>query len=375
MLHRSKRAAPLANALLLQEPGTTTRCIRGLTNRLLLPAQDALAVLFFELRAETDAALRISGSGLYGRPYPYGYCREITFDSFARLKRRVRQPSTPGCRAMRAFLDAGGEGRCVWGVLRGKYFQTALQFGALYVDVANDTVVPTKSKIEILLMAEAGLEAVRDAWHFVEIAESYWGMKLYANHALPSLAPVVPMIGVQPDGTVSLQSATNYMMGLFQRGGFRHAEEWLATAPAAPAELIATLRAHAPPELLAANPAVGAEAALAACRSARERGLATGQAWLSARLAECVELHNSGRIAAPPKPATHPPASEKQSVTTLNLDGRTFEIDQLSDAAKAQITSIQFVDSEVARLQAQLAAMQTARNAYVEALRKELPAG
>ncbi len=62
-------------------------------------------------------------------------------------------------------------------------------------------------------------------------------------------------------------------------------------------------------------------------------------------------------------------------MTTLNLDGRSFEIDKLSDAAKAQIASIQFVDGEIARLQAQLAAMQTARNAYVEALRAALPVG
>lgn len=32
-------------------------------------------------------------------------------------------------------------------------------------------------------------------------------------------------------------------------------------------------------------------------------------------------------------------------------------------------------NGEIARLQAQLAAMQTARNAYLEALRRELPAG
>ena len=336
--------------------------------------------LFLGLRAETDALLGAGTPAAYGDPYPYGYCREITLDVLARLKHRIRQPSTATCRALHAFFAAGGEGRCVWGILRGKYFQTALQIGDLYVDVANDTVVPTKPKVEILPMAEAGLEAVRDAWHFADVAERYWGMRVYTNHALPSLAPVVPMIGVKPNGVASLQSATNYMVGLFQRDGFRSAEAWLAEAPPPPPAVSAALRACASPELLAANPETGVEAALAACRLARERGLATDKAWLAATLAECVRLHETGGKASAmpawPKITTRQfQPAEKHPMTTLNLDGRSFEIDTLSDAAKAQIASIQFVDGEIARLQAQLAAMQTARNAYVEALRAALPVG
>ncbi len=326
-------------------------------------------VLFLGLRAETDAFLGAGAPAAYGKPYPYGYCQEITLGVLERLRLRMKSHAlAAGNGALHAFLAKGGEARCVWGVLRGTYFQTALQIGDLYVDVANDTVVPTKPKVEILPMAESGLEAVRDAWHFAEIAERYWGMRVYTNHALPSLAPVVPMIGVKPNGVASLQSVTDYMAGLFQRDGFRSAEAWLAEAPPPPPEVSAALRACASPELLAANPKIGVEPALAACRSARERGLATDQVWLFACLADCVRLHGSAG-------ATQPQVPEIRPMTTLNLDGRSFEIDKLSDAAKAQIASIQFVDGEIARLQAQLAAMQTARNAYVEALRAALPVG
>jgi hypothetical protein len=58
---------------------------------------------------------------------------------------------------------------------------------------------------------------------------------------------------------------------------------------------------------------------------------------------------------------------------TLTLDGREFEIAKLPQAATVQLTSLQFVDAEIARLQALLAAMQTARNAYLDALRWTLP--
>jgi hypothetical protein len=45
----------------------------------------------------------------------------------------------------------------------------------------------------------------------------------------------------------------------------------------------------------------------------------------------------------------------------------------MTDEAKAQLTSLQFVDGELARLQAQIAVYQTARNGYANALRAALP--
>lgn len=140
--------------------------------RHLLPARAALMELFLAPRAETDAGMQGSAPAAYGKPYPYGYCREITLHVFEVLKRRMERPSCRGGRALQAFLAEGGEGRCVWGVLRNTYFQTALQFGALYVNVTNNTVGPTKLRVEILPMAEAGLEPVRDAFHFAGIASS-----------------------------------------------------------------------------------------------------------------------------------------------------------------------------------------------------------
>jgi hypothetical protein len=59
---------------------------------------------------------------------------------------------------------------------------------------------------------------------------------------------------------------------------------------------------------------------------------------------------------------------------TINIDGKDYELDQLSTDARAQLQSMQFVDAELLRLQAQAAAMQTARMAYAKALQAALPA-
>lgn len=60
-------------------------------------------------------------------------------------------------------------------------------------------------------------------------------------------------------------------------------------------------------------------------------------------------------------------------MATLTIDGREYETEQLSEAAKAQVTNIQLVDQKLAQLQQEQAIMQTARNAYVQALQAELP--
>ena len=61
-------------------------------------------------------------------------------------------------------------------------------------------------------------------------------------------------------------------------------------------------------------------------------------------------------------------------MTTINIDNIEYDTDKLSDEAKAHLTSIQFCDQELQRLQAQAAAIQTARMAYAKALQSALPA-
>ena len=60
-------------------------------------------------------------------------------------------------------------------------------------------------------------------------------------------------------------------------------------------------------------------------------------------------------------------------MTIIKIDNIDYDTDKLSDEAKAQLASIQFCDQELARLQAQAAAYQTARMAYAKALQAALP--
>lgn len=60
-------------------------------------------------------------------------------------------------------------------------------------------------------------------------------------------------------------------------------------------------------------------------------------------------------------------------MTTITIDGRNYDLYILSEEAKAQLTSLQFVDAELQRLAAQTAVLQTARMAYSKALQQVLP--
>ena len=57
---------------------------------------------------------------------------------------------------------------------------------------------------------------------------------------------------------------------------------------------------------------------------------------------------------------------------TITIDNKEYDLDTLSDEAKAQIASIQYVDAELQRINAQAAVLQTARIAYAKGLNEIL---
>ena len=60
-------------------------------------------------------------------------------------------------------------------------------------------------------------------------------------------------------------------------------------------------------------------------------------------------------------------------VKTITIDDKEYVLDDLSEAARAQLVSLQVTDQEINRLQQQQKIAQTARNAYAQALSAALP--
>lgn len=59
---------------------------------------------------------------------------------------------------------------------------------------------------------------------------------------------------------------------------------------------------------------------------------------------------------------------------TITINGKKYDADKLSDAARNQVANLRVTDQEIERVQQQLAIYQTARAAYAQALSRELPA-
>jgi cell division protein ZapA (FtsZ GTPase activity inhibitor) len=64
--------------------------------------------------------------------------------------------------------------------------------------------------------------------------------------------------------------------------------------------------------------------------------------------------------------------SEDQQSAKITIDGTEYSLDKLSEAAKAQLANIQFVDVQIQQLNNEWAVADTARIGYMRALKAEL---
>lgn len=60
-------------------------------------------------------------------------------------------------------------------------------------------------------------------------------------------------------------------------------------------------------------------------------------------------------------------------MATLTVEGKQYDVETLSDEAKALMNSITFTDNKIAQLESELAMARTARNSYVQQLVAALP--
>jgi hypothetical protein len=360
----------------------------ALTQRFLLPVLAQLEAFFLAVRAHVDPSLQRLQPSKLGKAYPLGQCLEISLA----VQRQLQQPdpatlglspfAAAGYAAFSAFRKAGGECRVVWGDLRGEFFQNAFQLGSLYLDVSNDTVTPTKPKVEILPFADARFIPVADFRHFSRIATRYWQHRIYPNHVLPELAPYCPLIHVSTSGRVLVCEGTHYMVAMAQAGRFAASEEVLGDQTM-PDELFKAVAAALADSqwMLAPSPEDGRAMALRACREHRRKRWYASSHRTAAAIATVQEVNRSlGRlkIADPgvqvePTPPHSEASSAMSTPEKFQINGTEYKVSDLSEEARQQLNMVHATDTRLAELQRDLAITQTARAAYLGALAQLLP--
>ena len=56
----------------------------------------------------------------------------------------------------------------------------------------------------------------------------------------------------------------------------------------------------------------------------------------------------------------------------VNIDGKDYEYDSMSEKAQANVLSLQFVQAELKKFEAQIAVFKTAESAYLKSLKDEI---
>ena len=195
-----------------------------------------------EIRARAAAAPMLATSDVSGAStladYPVGFCRIIRDTVLERLR---------GDPSWQSVMRRGVGVRDVFVILKGRYFQNAMQVGNLYVDVANDTVDRSKHWLEWSPLEDVPFENPGDLARLAEVAAAYLGCTVHPNTVFPLLAPVVPLMAVRGGARVEL---LHVAPGCFLKdvgGGMRSYRGWLAggmagTAPL-PVDALDALRA------------------------------------------------------------------------------------------------------------------------------------
>ncbi|MFA9218986.1 MAG: hypothetical protein ACEQSK_18035 [Sphingomonadaceae bacterium] len=349
-----------------------------------------LEVFFLAVRAHVDVTLARAQPVKLGKPYPLGQCLEISLAVMALLEQGawsavpLSELAVAGRAAFAAFRKAGGVCRLVWGDLRGEFFQNAFQLGTLYLDVSNDTVTPSKPKVEILPFEQARLIPVADYRHFADLSARYWKHRVFPNHVLPELAPYCPLIHLAPDGTLSLKDCSEYMVGMTRAGRFTPSEDVLADQPMPAAvfqylvQALGAVKSSLPPTAQA-----GRVRALHACREYRSKR------WYGARHhgAKIIKaVHEANRMLALANkaqayvaPPELPPALPKHGASMnapekITINGTEFSTAAMSEEARRNFDMVRIIDHKLAELQRDLEIHRAARNAYIDALVKSLTA-
>lgn len=173
---------------------------------------------------------------------------------------------------------------------------------------------------------------------------------------------------------MQLHDATQYMLAMTRSQAFKPSEAILSEAvmPAALFEQACRALRDAGYRV-PRSPEHGRTFALQQCRQQRAKRWHQEPARPAQVIHEAYKV-NQQLVRSYRESLPIPQSTQGEVMPTIRIDNIDYELGSLSEEARAQLQSIQFVDQELARLQARMAAMQTARNAYVNALKAALPA-
>jgi hypothetical protein len=137
--------------------------------------------------------------------YPIGLCFPITHVGYDYLQ--LKSIHTPEWRFLLEFVNSGGVFKPLWGQISGIFYQTAIQLGSYYIDIANDTVDLNKPKVQISLMKDSEFKNINDLTEYAQINKVYCNYTLIPNFLYPNISLSFPFFKVNKNNHVHFQQS------------------------------------------------------------------------------------------------------------------------------------------------------------------------
>jgi len=202
-----------------------------LSGKCLAPVKAELLELARRHRQQADDHLRPvamkqafrerTSPDMFGEPqsYPVGYCRQI---------RDLVWKSLSGEPLVQSLRQKGLTWKKVYFIQDGREFQNAIQCGDRLLDVARDTVDPSREPVELAPLDELTWENFNDWRRFAEVAAHYYRLDVYPNIYFPLLFPLVPFLAVRESGRLELLYCQQMIFFLDLKENLRRIRDVLA---------------------------------------------------------------------------------------------------------------------------------------------------
>lgn len=150
--------------------------------------------------------------------YPIGHCFHITSTIVEYIEKHEINKSSSCLSLLAPFILEGGTFKKIWGMHKKSHFQTAIQIGEWYVDIAADTFDKQNKQVEFCLIKEAEFAAFTSIEEYHDILQNEENKKLYFNSLFPELWPYFPFL-LKSKNKVSIPES-KYLSGLCTHNHF-----------------------------------------------------------------------------------------------------------------------------------------------------------
>ena len=128
------------------------------------------------------------------KKYPISRCDYITGMIYMFLTSAKKIYFGDGITLLQEFIQQGGILKPIWGQVRGRYFQNAMQVGSYYMDVSNDTVDINKPKVEYAELDKCDFKNIDCYTEYSSLMKSYNHRDILINNCFPALLPFFPLL-------------------------------------------------------------------------------------------------------------------------------------------------------------------------------------